>query len=166
REGEALELGSEAATTAPLAESGAPTQRAIPKDRDPEEEKRKMSLSRQRSGAARAALDARRYDKAVQEARQALKIHEQNVEAMLVIAEVFYVQKKYEIVQSVTSSVLQVDPEILRPNEASQANNLRGFAYLALGQDDAALQAFRKAADGDPNNATAWNNVGVQYLVQ
>lgn len=154
------------ATAAPVAETGTPTQRVLPKDRDPEEEKRKMSLSRQRSKAARDAFDSRRYDQAIQEARQALKIHEQNVEAMLVIAEVFYVQKKYEIVQSVTSSVLQVDPEILAPDEASQAHNLRGFAYLALGQDDAALQAFRKAADGDPNNATAWNNVGVQYLVQ
>ena len=138
----------------------------IPRDRDPEQERKKMSLSKERSAAARKQLERGQLDSAIREARQALKLHEQNVDAMLVIAESFYKQGKYEIVQSVTSSILQVDAERLSAEEASQANNLRGFAYLALGQDGAAMQAFRKAADGDPKNASAWNNVGVQYLVQ
>ena len=46
-----------------------------------------MSLSRERSKKAIEALDGGRLTQAISEARQALKIHEQNVEAMLVIAE-------------------------------------------------------------------------------
>ena len=80
--------------------------KALPKvrDRDPEEEKKKMSLSRQRSAEGRKQLNAGRYAEAIDHSRQALKIHEQNVDAMLVIAEVYYKQKKYELVQAVTSS--------------------------------------------------------------
>ena len=104
-----------------------------------------MSLSRERSKVAVQALEAGRLAQAISEARQALRIHEQNVEAMLVIAESFYMQGKYEIVQSVTSSVLQVDPEVLTAEEASKAQNLRGFAFIALGEPTAAMEAFRSA---------------------
>ena len=91
----------------------------VSRDRDPEEEKRKMSLSRERSAKAVAQLRMGNLDRAIREARQALKIHEQNVEAMLVISEAFFKQGKYEIAQSVAGLALQIDPKVLRPDEAS-----------------------------------------------
>ena len=143
-----------------------PIEIPVSRDRDPEEEKRKMSLSRDRSSKAMAQLKLGNLDRAIREARQALKIHEQNVEAMLVISEAFYKQGKYEIAQSVGGLALQIDPKVLTPEEASQAFNLRGFAYLAEANSTAALNMFRQAAEGDEQNAAAWNNLGVQFMVK
>ena len=135
-------------------------------DRDPEEEKKKMSLSRDRSKKAVEHLEAGRLDQAIDEARQALRIHEQNAEAMLVIAEAFYKQGKHEIVQSVTSSILNIDPARLSALEEAKARNLKGFAYLQQGKRPSAMKEFRLAADKDPKNASAWNNLGVMYMWQ
>lgn len=133
-------------------------------DRDPEEEKKKMSLSKQRSAQARQMLEAGRLADAVTHSREALKIHEQNVDAMLVIAEVFYRQGKYELTQAVTATALAVDPEIRTPQESSTAHNLMAFALLAMGREEGATKAFRAAAEADDKNAAAWNNLGTRYL--
>ncbi|MGB1700575.1 MAG: tetratricopeptide repeat protein, partial [Nannocystaceae bacterium] len=159
-EGETAQAEADAEELTPVKPIDIPVSR----DRDPEEEKRKMSLSRDRSAKAMAQLKLGNLDRAIREARQALKIHEQNVEAMLVISEAFYKQGKYEIAQSVGGLALQIDPKVLKPEEASQAHNLRGFAYLAEGNSTAALNMFRQAAEGDENNAAAWNNLGVQFM--
>lgn len=140
--------------------------KAVPKvrDRDPEEEKKKMALSRQRSDEAAKHVAQGRHTDALDHARQALRIHEQNVDAMLVMAEVYFAQKKYELVQAVTSSALSVDAKIRTPQQSSRANNLKGFAFKAMGKDSLATQAFRQAADADDKNASAWNNLGTRYM--
>lgn len=135
-----------------------------PQDRDPKAEEAKMKRSRQKSGKARQLLRSGQDDKAIAEARNALRDHEQNVEAMLVIAEAFYRQGKHELVQSVTGSILKVDPKVLDPREKSQAYNLMGFAYLQAGSRYEAFKAFKNAAETDDQNASAWNNLGVQYM--
>lgn len=134
------------------------------RDRDPEAEKRKMAESRARSEQAVKMLRLGRLADAVASSRAALKVHEQNVEAMLVLAEVFYRQGKYELVHAVTSSALAVDEKIRNPQETSRAYNLKGFAYLAMKDDERATQAFRRAAESDEKNAAAWNNLGTRYL--
>jgi tetratricopeptide (TPR) repeat protein len=141
-------------------------QQALPtvRDRDPEEEKKKMALSRRHSAQARSSLQRGALDSAIEEARQALRVHEQNVDAMLVIAEAFYRQGKHGLAQAVTSSALAVDPKIRSPQETSRAHNLMGFALIALGKDAQATDAFRKAAETDEKNAAAWNNLGTRYL--
>jgi tetratricopeptide (TPR) repeat protein len=144
---------------------GQQKQAPLPQDRDPEEEKRKMAQSREVSAKAKQALRGGDLTRAIEESRQALRIHEQNVEAMLVIAEAFFKQGKWEITQGVATSVLDVDARVLSPEESSQAFNLRGFAYLAEGKAEAAQTMFRSAAEMDAKNATAWNNLGVQYML-
>jgi tetratricopeptide (TPR) repeat protein len=134
------------------------------KDRDPEEEKKKMARSRAVSAEARGKLQKGNYTEALQTARDALKVHEQNVDAMLVIAEAYYKQGKYELVRAVTSSALQVDVKIRTPEESSQIYNLQGFAMLGLGEEGLATLSFKKAAESDENNAAAWNNMGARYL--
>lgn len=138
----------------------------VNKDRDPEEEKRKMAESRKFSDKAIKHLKAGNLDAAVEESRAALMVHEQNVDAMLVVAEVFYKQGKFELVDSVVSSALQVDERRLSDEQISRAYNLRAFAYMADGKRVPAMQAMRKAAETDAKNATAWNNLGVQYMFQ
>jgi tetratricopeptide (TPR) repeat protein len=138
----------------------------VPKvrDRDPEEEKKKLALSHQRSAEAAKHLAAGRLVEAIDHSRQALKIHEQNVEAMLVMAEAYYGQKKFELVQAVTSSALAVDEKVRTGQESSRAHNLKGFAYVQMGNDNLATQAFRMAAEADEKNASAWNNLGTRYM--
>jgi Tfp pilus assembly protein PilF len=134
------------------------------RDRDPAEERRKMALSRQQSAQAAAALRTGSLPQAIELSREALRIHEQNVEAMLVMAEAYLKQNKHELTQTVTSSALAVDPKLLTPAETSRIHNLKGFAYLAADKQNLATQSFRKAAEVDARNATAWNNLGAQYL--
>ena len=134
------------------------------RDRDPEEEKKKLAQSHKRSDQALKTLRAGRLQSAASQARAALKIHEQNVAAMLVLAEIFYRQGKYELTLAVGSSALTVDEKIRTPSETSRAHNLRGFAHAAMGNDVAATQAFKKAAEADDKNAAAWNNLGTRYL--
>ncbi len=133
-------------------------------DRDPEEEKRKMAQSRQRSGQARKMLEEGKFTEAVTNARAALKIHEQNVDAMLVLGQVFYREGKNELVVSVTTTALAVDEKARTPADTSAVYNLQGFALASLGKDQMATQAFKKAAEADDKNAAAWNNLGTRYL--
>lgn len=135
-----------------------------PQDRDQNLEKAKMKRSREKSAKAKQLLRSGQNDKAITEARNALREHEQNVEAMLVIAEAFYKQGKHELVLSVTGSILKVDVKVLTPEEKSQAYNLMGFAYLQAGKRGEAFTAFKSAAETDENNASAWNNLGIQYM--
>ena len=134
------------------------------KDRDPAEEARKMAASRQQSAQAAGALRTGSLPQALDLAREALRIHEQNVEAMLVMAEAFLKQGKHELTQTVLTSALAVDAKLLTPLETSRIYNLKGFAYLAADKPNLATQSFRKAAEADARNATAWNNLGAQYL--
>jgi Tfp pilus assembly protein PilF len=135
-----------------------------PQDRDQNNEKAKMKRAREKSGKAKQLLRAGSYDKAIAQARDALREHEQNVEAMLVIAECFYKQGKHELVLSVTGSILKVDAKVLSPEEKSQAYNLMAFAYLQAGKRGEAFASFKNAAETDENNTSAWNNLGVQYM--
>ena len=134
------------------------------KDRDPEEEKKKLAKSLTISAQAQALLDEGNLTEAVDTAREALKVHEQNVDAMLVLGHVFYKQGKFELVSAVTGSALQVDAKIRTPKQTSRAYNLQGFAMLATGDDTRATVLFKKAAEVDDQNAAAWNNLGTRYL--
>ncbi|MFY0539031.1 tetratricopeptide repeat protein [Nannocystis pusilla] len=134
------------------------------RDRDPEEERRKLAASHQQSQQAGQSLRQGDLARALDLSREALRIHEQNVDAMLVMAEAFLKQGKHELTQTVTSSALAVDTKIITPEETSRAYNLKGFAYLAADKPTLATQSFRKAAETDAGNATAWNNLGAQYL--
>ncbi|MCA9714855.1 MAG: tetratricopeptide repeat protein [Myxococcales bacterium] len=138
--------------------------KVVSRDRDPEEERRKMAESRKISANARQAQKVGNSVRATTLAREALRIHEQNAEAMLVLAEVFYSQSKYELALSVTSSVLQIDERVRTAKDTSMAHNLKGFAYLRMNKPTLATRSFREAAETDAKNATAWNNLGAQYL--
>src|SRR5690606_22064796 len=102
---------------APPVDPGSAAATSGGRDRDPEAGRREMAEVPARSGHAVKMLRSGRHAEAVASSRAAFKIHEQNVEAMLVMAEVFYRQGKYELVQAVTSSALAVDERIRTPAE-------------------------------------------------
>jgi tetratricopeptide (TPR) repeat protein len=156
--------GQPSTTDAPKAKPAEAKDLPKVQDRDPEEEKRKMAQSRQRSGQARKMLEEKKFSEAVLNARAALKIHEQNVDAMMVLGEVFYREGKHELVVSVTTTALAVDEKVRTPKDTSAVYNLQGFALASLGKDQMATQAFKKAAEADDQNAAAWNNLGTRYL--
>lgn len=135
-----------------------------PKDRDPEAERRKMSLSKDRSKEAERLLDQGKLADAILQAQQALRIHEQNVDAMLVIAEAFLKQGRFELASATTASALNVDTKVLTTEQIGRAYNIQGFAHIQAGKEQAATDAFRKAAEADAKNASAWNNLGTRYL--
>lgn len=120
------------------------------------------AVSRQLSAEAKRLLRRGDDAKAIVHARDALRQHESNVEAMLVIAEVFCKQGKHELAISVTDSILEIDA--LSDEEKSQAYNSRAFAYLQAGDRKKAFDSARLAAELDDENATAWNNLGVLYM--
>jgi hypothetical protein len=72
-----------------------------------------MALSRQQSAQAHTALRTGSVQQAIELSREALRIHEQNVDAMLVMAEAYLKQGKHELAQTVTGSALAVDPKLL-----------------------------------------------------
>src|SRR5262245_24778886 len=96
---------------------------AAVRDGDAEEARRKMAHSRELSNEAERRLRAGQLDPALAQAKLALHEHEQNVAAMLVMAEVYYRLGRYELVQSVTSSALAVDPQRVAPVETGRAYN-------------------------------------------
>ncbi len=155
-------------TKQPGEQAAEPEKKLKPKvasrDRDPEEERRKMAESRKISANARQAQKVGNSVRATTLAREALRVHEQNAEAMIVLAEVFYGQGMYELALSVTSSVLQIDERVRTARDTSMAHNIKGYAYLRMNKGTLATRSFRKAAETDAKNATAWNNLGAQYL--
>ncbi|MCA9694185.1 MAG: tetratricopeptide repeat protein, partial [Myxococcales bacterium] len=154
----------EAATPEVKAPSKAKKAEIVSRDRDQAEERRKLEASRKVSATANQALKSGNLIRASDLAREALRVHEQNADAMLVLAEVFYKQKKYELALSVTSTVLQIDERVRTAEDTSRAYNVKGFSYLAMGKQTVATRSFRKAAETDARNASAWNNLGAQYL--
>ncbi len=81
-----------------------------------------------------------KLEQAFTEARKVLKADERNVGAMIVLAQVFYKQKKYELAGSVLDNALKIEP-----NNAV-AHLLRGFVYLTQKDRKKAFQSFKTAA--------------------
>ncbi|MBL4685437.1 MAG: tetratricopeptide repeat protein, partial [Nannocystaceae bacterium] len=156
----------QAETAAPQVASTPKPERLRPsvQDRDPEEEKKKMAESRKQGVAARKLLAKGRLNDAIKASRNALRIHEQNVDAMLVIAQAYFRQGKLEITLAVTGSALAVDEKVRTPAETSEIHNLRAFAYDKMGKSSLATESFKEAAQADDKNAAAWNNLGTRYL--
>lgn len=136
------------------------------RDRDPERELKQMKRSRLQSRRAAELLRSGRLTEAIEKARAALRTHELNVDAMLIVSEVFFRQQKYDLALSVATSALRVDARVMTASQRSRAFELQGFAHFALEREPLALEAFRRAVETDANNASAWNNLGIAYFRQ
>jgi Tfp pilus assembly protein PilF len=107
-----------------------------------------------RNGLAEALLAQGKLDAAEEAARQALKIEEKNVPAMVNLATVYARKKRFELAKMVLDNARQIDDR-----DPSIWNRL-GFVELSLGDRALALESFRTAAALRPDYPEAHTNYG------
>jgi len=120
------------------------------------------ALSQKRSAgslaaAAAAALASGKYADAERLAKQALKEDEKNVASMLVLAEAFHAQRKYELAKFVLTNASAISPNDPLVLEAL------GRVYLALKNKPAALKNFEAAVNQRQDLVESYNNLAVLY---
>lgn len=120
------------------------------------------ALSQKRSAGSlaatgAAALAAGKYADAEKFAKQALKVDEKNVASMLVLAEAFHAQRKYELAKFVLTNANAISPSDALVLEAL------GRVYLALKNKPAALKNFEAAVNQRQDLVEAYNNLAVLY---
>jgi tetratricopeptide (TPR) repeat protein len=115
-------------------------------------------------------VTAERYDEAVNEARQVLRMDERNVAAKLAVAEAFRARGRLDNALQIIDDVINgSDPN--HPNNGPGANDARAHYLRALLRVEVnrdvpgAIQSFTRAVELDPQFAEAHNNLGV-YLLQ
>ncbi|MBN2361420.1 MAG: tetratricopeptide repeat protein, partial [Deltaproteobacteria bacterium] len=109
------------------------------------------------TAAGAAALAAGKPADAERYAKQALKEDEKNVPAMLVLAEAFHTQRKYELAKFVLTNASAISPKDALVLEAL------GRVYLALKNKPAALKQFEAAVNQRQDLVEAYNNLAVLY---
>jgi len=107
-----------------------------------------------RNGLAEALLAEGKLDAAEEAARQALKIDEKNVPAMVNLATVYARKKRFELSKMVLDNARQIDER-----DPAVWNRL-GFVELSLGDRNQALESFRTAAALRPDYPEAHANYG------
>ncbi len=107
-----------------------------------------------RNGLAEALLSQGKLDPAEAAARQALKLDEKNVPAMVSLATVYARKQRFELAKMVLENARQIDGR-----DAAVWNRL-GFVELALGDRPQALESFRTAAALRPDYPEAHANYG------
>ena len=106
---------------------------------------------------ARVLVLLGQLDQALDQAKQVLKTDERNVAALLVLADVWYRERKLELARDVLDNAAALDPR------SAEVANAQGFVHLALEQKPLALEDFRRAAQLGPRLAEAHNNLGALY---
>lgn len=96
--------------------------------------------------------------KAETQAKAALKLDEKSVPAMLLLADSFFAQKKYELSRFVLNNAKEIEP-----NNALVYQAL-GRALLAQDKQPAALNAFAQAVTLRQDLPEAFNNLAVLYF--
>ena len=107
-----------------------------------------------RNGLAEALLAQGKLDPAEEAARQALKIEEKNLPAMVNLATVYARKKRFELAKMVLDNARQIDDR-----DPTIWNRL-GFVELSLGDRALALESFRTAAALRPDYPEAHTNYG------
>jgi Flp pilus assembly protein TadD len=104
---------------------------------------------------ARVLISEGKLDGALAEAKRVLKADERNVAAMLVLGDVWYRERKFELARDVLETAAAVDPR------NAETANAQGFVHLAMEQKPLAIEAFKRAVALNPGLAEARNNLGV-----
>jgi len=100
---------------------------------------------------------ARRYNDAIDVAKQALRVDEVNARAKLMIGKANLRLGRYELAQSVFDQVLSIDPDV------AEVYFLRSFISLQEGLKAKAIEELETVLQKDPNHVEAMNNLATQY---
>ncbi|MFH1808429.1 MAG: tetratricopeptide repeat protein [Pseudomonadota bacterium] len=109
------------------------------------------------AAASAAALAARQVGEAERQAKAALKLDEKFVPAMLLLAEAFHAQGKFELAKFVLSNAKEVDPRNALVHQAL------GRALLALKNPQGAQRSFEEAIAIRQDLVESYNNLAVLY---
>ena len=104
---------------------------------------------------ARVLIAQTHLDGALTEAKRVLKADERNVPAMLILGDVWYRERKFELARDVLDTAAAVEPR------NAETANAQGFVHLAMEQKPLAIEAFKRAVAANPGLAEARNNLGV-----
>jgi len=103
-------------------------------------------------------LEEKRLPEAEGEAKKVLKVDEQNVRAMQLLAQCYYRQGKYELSRLVLENARTLDPK------DPVTHNALGTVLLKLKQRPAAMESFKTAAALRPDFAEAHSNYGAMLV--
>jgi tetratricopeptide (TPR) repeat protein len=103
-------------------------------------------------------LEEKHLPEAEAEAKKVLKVDEQNVRAMQLLAQCYFRQGKYELSRLVLENARAIDPQ------DPVTHNALGTVLLKLKQRPAALESFKTAASLRPDFAEAHSNFGAMLV--
>jgi tetratricopeptide (TPR) repeat protein len=102
---------------------------------------------------------ARRYNDAIDVAKQALRVDERNARAMLYIGKANLRLGRTELAQAVFDQVLTINPE------EAEVYFLRSFINLAEDNRAEAIANLKIVIEKRPTHVEAMNNLATQYLI-
>ena len=111
-----------------------------------------------RIALASALFSVQDLEGATIEIKKVLKVDEQNVSAMYVLAGIYYRQRKAELAMMVLDNAEQID------KERAEIPNLQGVILLSQKKKAAALDRFRRAASLRQDFPEAHTNLGAMLL--
>lgn len=86
-----------------------------------------------------------------------LKISPRSLEAMIGLADAYFVEKNYYMSTVYSDQAIERDPTDFRPY-----TNM-GYVYSELGKHDLAIKSFKSALEKRPDNFKLYTNLGVEY---
>jgi tetratricopeptide (TPR) repeat protein len=110
-----------------------------------------------RTELGRAYGDCRRFEDARRELESVIEQEPENTEAICARSDVLWKQEKYDELVASDTRLLKVDPK------HSHAFSRLSSAYLAIGDDKAALKMARRAVATMPRTVLAWGTLGEVY---
>jgi len=117
---------------------------------------------------ARDALEEQHRDPnlAIKEAKDALSVDPNSVDAVVVLAHAYYFRKLYDTSQVLLDRVVNSNVTVVKEKAAKHADlyYVYGLVFDKTGEPARATFAYEKARSIEPNHKNALMNLGVHYL--
>jgi len=118
------------------------------------------NLRRAQTEAARSAVEARRFDDAVEMLEKIIQADPGRAEPLCQLAFTFYSAKRFGEALAAADKALRLDVG------HAHAHDVRGLALMGLEESNRAIESFQKALEIDPEFTSAHNNLGTALIGQ
>ncbi len=134
-----------------------------PDDRDIDPATAKRRVAGYLKGGT-SALRSNNANKAIEQAKLALGIDPQNIDAVVLLGQAYYAKKFYDTAEVLFDLVLKDRPKRVLAERNARFFYVRGLVYDRTERPRKAMKAYKKAVSINPNLASAQLNLGVHYL--